>query len=148
MQPHRLVALSAWADVANAAEQMRSATRGTNKFSVEIHKKWAISVAGMVFVLLGIPLALRFPRGGMGLVLGGGLGIFALYYVSLTAGEPLADAGKVSPAVMIWGPNVVFALIGLGGLLRVNRELGSTRGGDLAEIVDAIRRRAARWRRR
>jgi hypothetical protein len=49
---------------------------------------------------------------------------------------------------MIWGPNVVFALIGLGGLLRVNRELGSTRGGDLAEIVDAIRRRAARWRRR
>jgi lipopolysaccharide export system permease protein len=145
---HRLVPLSAWADVANASEQVRSATRSSNKYSVEIHKKWAISVAGMVFVLLGIPLALRFPRGGMGLVLGGGLGIFALYYVSLTAGEPLADAGKVSPALMIWGPNVVFALLGLGGLLRVNRELGSTRGGDFAEIVDAIRRRAARWRRR
>jgi lipopolysaccharide export system permease protein len=145
---HRLVALSAWADVANAGEQVRSATRGTNKFSVEIHKKWAISVAGMVFVLLGIPLALRFPRGGMGLVLGGGLGIFALYYVSLTAGEPLADAGKVPPAMMIWGPNVIFALLGVGGLLRVNRELGSTRGGDFAEIMDAIRRRTARWRRR
>lgn len=147
-ESHRLVALTAWADVANAAEQVRSATRSTDKFSVEIHKKWAISVAGMVFVLLGIPLALRFPRGGMGLVLGGGLGIFALYYVSLTAGEPLADAGKVAPAVMIWGPNVVFALLGVGGLLRVNRELGSTRGGDFAEIVDAIRRRIARWRRR
>lgn len=147
-ESHRLVPLTAWADVANAAEQVRSATRSSNKFSVEIHKKWAISVAGMVFVLLGIPLALRFPRGGMGLVLGGGLGIFALYYVSLTAGEPLADAGKVSPALMIWGPNVVFALLGLGGLLRVNRELGSTRGGDFAEIVDAIRRRTARWRRR
>jgi lipopolysaccharide export system permease protein len=147
-EPHRLVPLSAWADVANAAEQVRSATRSMNKFSVEIHKKWAISVAGMVFVLLGIPLALRFPRGGMGLVLGGGLGIFALYYVSLTAGEPLADAGKVAPALMIWGPNVVFALLGLGGLLRVNRELGSTRGGDFAEIVDAIRRRTVRWRRR
>jgi lipopolysaccharide export system permease protein len=142
---HRLVALSAWADVANAAEQVRSATRGSNKFSVEIHKKWAISVAGMVFVLLGIPLALRFPRGGLRCWARRG---FALYYVSLTAGEPLADAGKVSPALMIWGPNVVFALLGLGGLLRVNRELGSTRGGDFAEIVDAIRRRTARWRRR
>ncbi|HQR17096.1 MAG TPA: LptF/LptG family permease [Gemmatimonadales bacterium] len=144
----RLVTLTSWVDVANTAEGIRTATRTADGYLVEVHKKYAITVACMVFVLVGIPLALRFPRGGMGLVLGGGLGIFALYYISLTAGEPLADAGLVPPAVVMWAPNVIFALLGLFGLLRVNRELGSTRGGDAAELVDLVRRRVSRWRRR
>jgi lipopolysaccharide export system permease protein len=143
----RSVALSSWVDVANTAEGIKSAKRTADGYLVEVHKKYAISTACLVFVLVGIPLALRFPRGGMGLVLGGGLGIFALYYVSLTAGEPLADAGILPPAVVMWAPNVIFALLGVVGLLRVNRELGSTRGGDLAELTDLVRRRVARWRR-
>ena len=144
----RSVPLSSWVDVANTAEGIRSARRTADGFLVEVHKKYAISVACLVFVLVGIPLALRFPRGGMGLVLGGGLGIFALYYISLTAGEPLADAGILPPAVVMWAPNVIFTLLGVAGLLRVNRELGSTRGGDLAELTELVRRRVARWRTR
>ena len=144
----RQVALTAWVDVANTAEGLRAATRTADGFLVEVHKKYAISVACLVFVLLGIPLALRFPRGGMGLVLGGGLGIFALYYISLTAGEPLADKGILSPAVVMWAPNVAFTVVGLIGLLRVNRELGSTRGGDVAELADLLRRRLTRWKQR
>ena len=144
----RQVALTPWVDVANTAEGIRTATRTADGYLVEVHKKYAITVACLVFVLVGIPLALRFPRGGMGLVLGGGLGIFALYYISLTAGEPLADAGLVPPAVAMWLPNVVFTLLGVVGLLRVNRELGSTRGGDAAELVDLVRRQVNRWRRR
>jgi len=146
--PQREVALTAWEDVANTVEGLRSARKTTDGYLVEIHKKFAITLACLAFVLVGIPMALRFPRGGMGLVLGGGLSVFALYYISLTAGEPLADAGKLAPAVVMWAPNVVFTLVGLGMLLRVNRELGSTRGGDFAELADLVRRRLGRWRRR
>ena len=85
--------LASWVDVTNTADGIKSARRTADGYLVEVHKKYAITLACLVFVLVGIPLALRFPRGGMGLVLGGGLGIFALYYISLTAGEPLADAG-------------------------------------------------------
>lgn len=144
----RQVALTPWVDAANTAEGIRTATRTADGYLVEVHKKYAITVACMVFVLVGIPLALRFPRGGMGLVLGGGLGIFALYYISLTAGEPLADNGIIPPALVMWLPNAIFTLLGLIGLLRVNRELGSTRGGDAAELVDLVRRQLTRWRRR
>jgi len=144
----RHLSLSNWVDVANSAENIRSARRTADGLLVEIHKKYAITVACLVFVLVGIPLALRFPRGGMGLVLGGGLGIFALYYISLTAGEPLADAGILPPAAVMWAPNVVFTIVGVIGLLHVNRELGSTRGGDLAELVELVRRRVMRWRTR
>jgi lipopolysaccharide export system permease protein len=142
----RELALTSWIDVANTAEGIRSGERTADGFLVEVHKKYAITVACLVFVLVGIPLALRFPRGGMGLVLGAGLGIFALYYISLTAGEPLADAGLLPPAVVMWAPNVVFTVLGLFGLLRINRELGSTRGGDIAELADLVRRRVRRWR--
>src|SRR5207253_2359320 len=44
--------------------------RTSNTYAVEIEKKFALSVACIVFVLLGAPVALRFPRGGVGLVLG------------------------------------------------------------------------------
>lgn len=146
--PARPAPLTGWVDAANTAEALRNAGKVADRYLVEVHKKYAISVACLVFVLVGIPVALRFPRGGMGLVLGGGFGIFALYYVSLTGGEPLADKGFLSPALAMWAPNLLFGVAGLIGLLRVNRELGSTRGGDAAELLDLLRRGVLRWRRR
>jgi lipopolysaccharide export system permease protein len=89
---------------------------------------------------------LRFPRGGIGLVIGGGLGVFSIHYVGLTAGESLADRGFVSPWVAMWTPNIVLTLLGLIGLIKVSRESGSTRGGDFQEVIDAVKhllRRAA-----
>jgi hypothetical protein len=38
----------------------------------------------------------------------------------------------------------VLTIVGVLGLLRVNRESGSTRGGDFQEVLDAIRHL---WRR-
>ncbi len=128
-------------------QDQQSSRVSANKFLVEIHKKYAISVACFTFVLIGVALALRFPRGGMGLVIGGGLSIFAVFYVGLVGGEALADRGFVSPAIAMWSPNAVVFLIGVLGLLRVRREFGSTRGGDLGELFDALTR-PFRFRRR
>ena len=64
---------------------------------VEIEKKFAIAAACVIFVLLGAPVALRFPRGGVGLTIGVSLGVFGLYYVGLVAGEALARANLVPP---------------------------------------------------
>jgi lipopolysaccharide export system permease protein len=111
---------------------------------VEIHKKWAISLACASFVLVGLAMALRFPRGGMGLVIGGGLAAFSIYYVGLTAGETLADRGLLSPALSMWLPNIVLTLAGVAGLVLVNRQPGLNRGGDFREFLDAIRYRLRR----
>jgi hypothetical protein len=92
----------------------------------------------MSFVIIGIVLAVRFPRGGIGLVIGGGLLVFSIHYVGLTAGESLADRGHVSPWVAMWTPNIVLTILGLIGLYRVRRESGSTRGGDFQEVMDAV----------
>ena len=83
-----------------------------------------------LFVIIGIVMALRFPRGGIGLVIGGGLLVFSVHYIGLTAGESLADRGHVTPWAAMWTPNIVLTVLGILGLLRVSRESGSTRGGD------------------
>jgi lipopolysaccharide export system permease protein len=140
------VRLSTWGQIMAAKDQAGDARQRAAGYEVEIHKKWAISAACLVFVLLGIPMALRFPRGGMGLVIGGGLSVFALYYVGLIGGEGLADHGILGPAVAMWTPNVVFTVAGLYGLHRVSRESGSARGGDLGEVLDAIKTRLRRRR--
>jgi lipopolysaccharide export system permease protein len=140
--------LSNWAQVATAADRAKDADRRADRFAVEVHKKWSISFACVSFVIVGIVMALRFPRGGIGLVIGGGLAVFAIHYVGLTAGESLADRGLVSPWLAMWAPNILLTVLGVLGLLRVSRESGSTRGGDLQEVIDAIRHLARRVRRR
>ena len=107
-------------------------------YLVEAHKKWAISAACLVFVLIGVPIALRFPRGGLGVVIGAGLLIFMLADVGLIAGESLGKRGVLPPAVAIWSTNVLLALAGLWGLRQVSKESGSTRGGDMGELLATL----------
>jgi lipopolysaccharide export system permease protein len=133
------VRLSTWSEVAAAADRVREADRRGDRYAVEVHKKWAISLACISFVIIGIVMALRFPRAGIGLVIGGGLAVFAIHYVGLTAGESLADRGHLSPWVAMWAPNILLTILGLLGLVRVSRESGTTRGGDFQEILDAVR---------
>lgn len=130
----RNTTISGWPEVNGATAGVRRATRQADKYLVEVHKKLSIAAACIPFVLVGIVLALRFPRGGMGLVIGGAMAVFSIFWVGLTAGEALADKGYIRPWVAMWSPNIILAVVGLIGLVRVNRESGSTRGGDWEEI--------------
>jgi lipopolysaccharide export system permease protein len=142
------IRLSNWGQVATATDRRQEASGRVDRYAVEVHKKWSISFACISFVIIGIVMALRFPRGGIGLVIGGGLLVFAIHYIGLTAGESLADRGLISAWTAMWTPNIVLTIIGLIGLFRVSRESGSTRGGDMQEIVDGVRHLVRRLRRR
>jgi lipopolysaccharide export system permease protein len=107
--------------------------------AVELHKKFAISIACTVFVLVGAPIALRFPRGGVGLVIGVSLAIFGIYYIGLIAGEALADKGYVTPFLAMWAANILLTIVGLFLLARMGHESATSRGGDLGEMLDIFR---------
>jgi lipopolysaccharide export system permease protein len=104
------------------------------EMEVEIQKKYAIAAATLVFVLIGVPLALRFPRGGIGMVIAASLSIFSIYYVGLIGGEALADEGFVPPWVAMWITNALFGAIGLVGLWKLGREQSTSRGGGWAGL--------------
>jgi lipopolysaccharide export system permease protein len=128
--------------IEQARAQMIDQNRLADQYAVELHKKIAISVACIVFVLIGAPIALRFPRGGVGLVIGVSLVVFSIYYVGLIAGEALADRDILTPFWAMWSTNILFTAVGLLLLARMGRESATSRGGDLREMLDIVRNAA------
>jgi lipopolysaccharide export system permease protein len=102
---------------------------------VEIHKKYAIAFACIVFVLLGAPLAVRFPRGGVGMVTTVSVVIFAVFWACLIGGETLADDGYVSPALAMWLPNIVLFPIGILMVRRISSQVATARGGGWDDLI-------------
>jgi lipopolysaccharide export system permease protein len=127
--------------------QLREARRVIDGNQVEIEKKFAIAAACVIFVFLGAPIALRFPRGGVGLTIGVSLGVFGLYYVGLIGGETLARGGWLSPFWAMWTPNIILVLIGGYLTARLGSEGTTTRGSETTELLHRLRERFARMRR-
>ena len=120
-------------------QRARSARQRAAMFEVEIQKKLAISAACLVFALVGVPVALRFPRGGTGLVLLVSVAVFAVYYVGLIGGEELGDRLIVSPFVAMWTPNLIFTFLGLVGLRLARRPGASAHGGAWSDLREVFR---------
>ncbi len=103
---------------AGTAEQVQK----RRDLKAELYKRYALPVACLVLGLFAIPLAFLFQ--GMnrqyGLVLV--LGFFMLYYSLFSLGMVLAETGDLGPGVAMWMPNVVFALLTMGGFVLVARE--------------------------
>jgi lipopolysaccharide export system permease protein len=127
------------ARTAEAKLRLDIAQRSRNRYDIEINKKFALAAACLIFVLLGAPLAVRFPRGGVGLVIGVSLVVFGLYYVGLIGGETLANEGIVPPFWAMWTTNVILTVIGVVLLVRMGRDSTSNRGGDWGDRVDAAK---------
>jgi lipopolysaccharide export system permease protein len=115
-------------------QRLRSARERAATFEVEIQKKYAIAAACLVFALVGAPVALRFQRGGVGLVLGVSVAVFTVYYVGLIGGEELGNRLMVSPFFAMWTPNLVFTIAGLVGVWRIRKPGNSPHGGDWSDL--------------
>ena len=110
-----------------------------DRYAIEINKKFSLAAACLIFCIVAPPIALRFPRGGVGLVIGVSLAVFALYYVGLIGGEATANKGLVPPFWAMWATNVIMTLLGTVMLLRMGRDFGSARGGGMREWLEQRR---------
>jgi lipopolysaccharide export system permease protein len=95
--------------------------RSINKYSVEIHKKYSIPVACIVFVLLGAPLGILAKSGGMGVGFGLSVGFIVVYWAFLIGGESLADRQIIAPWLAMWAPNFLLGTVGIYLVLRAGR---------------------------
>ncbi|HEV8311305.1 MAG TPA: LPS export ABC transporter permease LptF [Methylomirabilota bacterium] len=96
----------------NADEAVRAGAN-PNPYWVEIHKKYAIPTACLVFAVLGVPLGIRAHRGGRWAAFVLLLPIVLFYYVALTLGEQMGDNGRMPPWLAMWGPNLVIGALAL-----------------------------------
>ncbi len=88
---------------------------------IEFNRRFALASACLVLVLIGIPLGLSARKGGKGagfvltIVL-----VFIYYFISIT-GVSLARNGKLPAVLGVWLANIVFAIIGIVLLWRVDK---------------------------
>jgi lipopolysaccharide export system permease protein len=108
--------------ITDNASQVNGQLREANSYLVEVHKKYALPVACLVFVLIGAPLGALARRGGIGIGVGMSLGFFILYWAGLIGGEKLADRGLIMAWQGMWAANILLAVVGLILTVRVLRE--------------------------
>lgn len=79
--------------------------------SIEVHKKFALPAACIVFVLIGAPIGMRVKRGGPAVAFVS-IGFFLFYYACLVGGEDYAKALILPPWLAMWLANLVLGLLG------------------------------------
>ncbi len=103
-------------DIDNASRTMRWQEQQADRYSVEIHKKYSIAVACLIFLLIAAPLGLSIRKSSLAMTGAIAMGIFTFYWVSLVFGEKLSDRGKLEPWIGMWIANAL-ALLGAMYLL-------------------------------
>tara|TARA_B100000131_G_C18112543_1_gene610119 strand:+ start:274 stop:1599 length:1326 start_codon:yes stop_codon:yes gene_type:complete len=93
-----------------------------NKYLVELHKKFSIPFASLIFILVGAPLGILSKKGGFAMSVTTSLGFFVIYWGFLIGGEEFADRGLISPFLAMWQPNFFIGIIGLFFLLYMSSE--------------------------
>ncbi len=85
---------------------------------MELQKKFSIPFACIALAVLAVPLGVASSATRKTAGLGIGLFAFLFYYLLLSAGLVLGEAGGISPGLAMWMPNVIMGGLGLYLLVR------------------------------
>lgn len=95
-------------------EELRRRNVGnTEEFEIELRKRQASPFAAYILTLIGVSLASRKTRGGMGMHIGIGLVLSFIFILFLTVSSSFAVNGGMNPILAVWLPNITFSLIGI-----------------------------------
>jgi len=94
------------------AQRLRREGQPSAPYYVELHKRFALPVAALVFTLVGFPLGIRSHRGGRAAALALSFGIVVGYYILYNSMEGFALRGRIPAGVAVWIPNAILAVTG------------------------------------
>ena len=108
--------------ITSKARNVEYTERETEKYEVEIYKKYAIPAACIVFILIGAPLGVMVRKGGFGVAASISLLFFLIYWAFLIGGEKLAERGFFSPLIGMWAANFLLGFLGILLTIKTNKE--------------------------
>ena len=94
-------------------ERMRAAGESPHRPIMEMHERFSIPIACLVFALVGVGLGITTRKDAKSSSFALGIGVIFIYYVSMYLPEAMAKGALVSPHLAKWLPNIVLGLAGL-----------------------------------
>lgn len=87
-------------------------------YLVDLNLKLAFPCANLIIVLFGSALASHVRKSGVAFGFAASVGVCFLYWGLLRFSQALGHSGALTPVIAAWGPNLLFAAIGLALLIR------------------------------
>lgn len=85
----------------------------TIEYEIEKHKRQASLLASYILTLIGVSLASRKVKGGLGLHLGLGILISFSFIMFMQVTTVFAISGAMPPMLAVWIPNIIFGILAL-----------------------------------
>lgn len=133
-----------WAELREDIARKTAAGDPAYAERVELHRKFSIPFACLVFAAIGVPLGIQPTRAVHSRGFSLSLGLIFLYYLLLTFGQNLGERGTLAPALAVWLPNAVLAAIAATLLVRAAREAAQPSTPLWDRLAAFLRRRIAR----
>lgn len=99
-------------ELVNAVKRDRKRGLLTSRqYDIEFHRRTADAFTNIILTIIGLAVAGRKVRGGMGLHLAIGIGLGALFILLSKFTVTFASGGSVPVLLGIWIPNILFGLV-------------------------------------
>lgn len=109
-------------DLKEKIKKNRSEGKDTTPQEVELHKRYAIPFACIIFGFIGVPLGIQARRSGRSHGFVSTIFILLAYYISLSASEILAMRHTLPVFSAGWAPNFLFGGLGIYLLIKAAKE--------------------------
>jgi lipopolysaccharide export system permease protein len=106
---------------AKRIELAKLAGEDTAHDEVDYYSKYAMSFTALIVVLFGVPFASQKKRGGLALEFAIAIGIAFFFLAFTKVSQTFGYTGAIDPVLTAWLANVLFVLIAVGVIARVQK---------------------------
>lgn len=107
------LARSSKAFVSSSADDMNHRWLRISRYSIEVHRKFTLSIACLILFFIGAPLGAIIRKGGLGMPTVFSIAFFLIYYVLSITGEKFTKEGLWPVWKGMWLSSMVLLPVGL-----------------------------------
>lgn len=93
------------------ALQKQRGVGNIKEYYVELYKRKALPFAGIILTFIGVSIASRKIRGGIGMHLFLGIALAFTYILIMQVANTFATYSDLNPLIAVWSPNIIYTII-------------------------------------
>jgi lipopolysaccharide export system permease protein len=131
--------------ISNSKDNIESEKKWIHRHMVEWHRKLTLSLACLIFFLIGAPLGSIIRKGGLGTPVVVSTIFFIFYHILSLAGEKYARAGILPVWLGMWGSSILLLPLGIFLTIKSTRDSALMVGESYSLIIRKILRFGRRF---